>query len=249
MGWLADRRRTKLLSQPVPSGWDDILDTNVAAYTLMSEPDRAKLRDLTRVFVAESTWEGCGDLEMTDEIKVTVAASASVMALRKGIDLFGRLGSIYVYPSAVISKRADVAIYTSPTPVEDGFAIDGQAHQKGPVVLAWDAVLDGAAVPYDGRNVVVHELAHKLDFRDGAANGTPLLPNKRARTAWRAAFEPAFRQHRARASWGVASLLRDYATLDPAEYFAVASEMYFERPDLLAAELPDVTAQLANYYG
>jgi hypothetical protein len=116
-------------------------------------------------------------------------------------------------------------------------------------VLAWDAVLHGAADPYDGRNVVVHELAHKLDFRDGAANGTPLLPNKRARAAWRAAFEPAFRAHQARASWGVPSLLRDYAALDPAEYFAVASEMYFERPDLLAAELPDVTAQLANYYG
>jgi len=248
MGWLADRRRNKLLQTPFPADWRDILDTNVAIYGLLPAQHQARLRELTQIFVAESHWEGCGGLVVDDEIKVTIAASAAQMALGKGPDLFADVGSIFVYPSAVVTKRADVAVYTSPTPVADGFAIDGQAHPKGPVVLAWDAALDGALDPSDGRNVVVHEIAHKIDFLDGLANGTPVLPNKRARQAWRAAFEPAFAAHRERAAWGLPSLIRDYATIDPAEYFACACETFFEQPDQMRAELPEVHAQLAAFF-
>ena len=111
-----------------------------------------------------------------------------------------------------------------------------------------DAALDGALDPGDGRNVVVHEIAHKIDFLDGAANGTPPLPSRRTRRAWQEAFGPAFVAHRQRAAWGVPSLIRDYATLDPAEYFACACEVFFEQPDLMREQLPAVYAQLSAFF-
>jgi Mlc titration factor MtfA (ptsG expression regulator) len=248
MGWLAERRRERIRKAPFPPAWRRILEANVAAYNLMSEAEQQRARELVAVFVAEKQFEGCGGLAMTDEVCVTIAGSAAQMALGRGDDLFDNIASIVVYPSAVVSRRPDVVVYTSPTPVVDGFAIDGEAHPHGPVVLAWDAVLDGALDPNDGRNVVVHELAHKIDFLDGAANGTPVLPDRRARKAWRDAFEPAYEAHRLRAAVGVASLIRDYATINPAEYFACACEVYFEQPAAMRAELPAVYEALAAFF-
>jgi Mlc titration factor MtfA (ptsG expression regulator) len=248
MGWLADRRRKRLRAAVFPNAWRDILDNNVAAYGLMSEAEQQRTRELVAVFLAEKQFEGCGGLHVTDEVRVTIAGSAAQMALGRGDDLFDNIASIVVYPSAVVVRRADVVVYTSPTPVTDGFAIDGEAHAHGPVILAWDAVLDGALDPSDGRNVVVHEMAHKIDFLDGAANGTPPLPNRTARNAWHDAFEPAFEMHRLRAEAGVASLIRDYATINPAEYFACACEVYFEQPAAMRAELPAVYAELAGFF-
>ena len=229
----------------MPSHWRDVLAGNVAAYALMPADLRARVDDVVKVFVAEKHFEGAGGLDVDDEVAVTVAGSAALLALGRGDAVFDDIASIVVYPSAVISRRPNLAVYTSPTPISDGMAIDGQAHVGGPMVLAWDAVLDGAADPYDGRNVVVHEVAHKIDFLDGLANGTPQLPDRRARAAWRAAFEPAFRAQQT----GAPALLRDYAAVNPAEFFAVACEMYVERPDLTAAFLPAVHAQLAAYFG
>jgi Mlc titration factor MtfA (ptsG expression regulator) len=248
MGWLAERRRKRLRAAAFPDHWHDILDRNVAAYRLQSAAERQRSRELVSVFLAEKQLEGCGGLDMTDEIRVTIAGSAAQLALVRGDALFDNVASIVVYPSAVVSRRPDVAVYTSPTPIAEGIAIDGEAHPHGAVVLAWDAVLAGALDPGDGRNVVIHEFAHKIDFLDGAANGTPPLPDRRARAAWRDAFQPAYEAHRWRAAAGIPSLIRDYATTNPAEYFACACEVFFEQPEALRAELPAVYAQLAAFF-
>jgi Mlc titration factor MtfA (ptsG expression regulator) len=248
MGWLSERRRRRLRAAAFPRHWRDVLNNNVAAYALMTEAAQQRAREVVSVFLAEKQFEGCGGLRMTDEVRVTIAGSAAQMALARGDELFDNVASIVVYPSAVVTRRAAVAVYTSPTPVADGLAIDGEAHPHGPVVLAWDAVLDGALDPSDGRNVVIHEMAHKIDFLDGAANGTPPLPDKSARKAWRDAFEPAYATHRRRTEVGIASLIRDYATINPAEYFACACEVYFEQPAAMRSELPAVYAQLATFF-
>jgi Mlc titration factor MtfA (ptsG expression regulator) len=116
------------------------------------------------------------------------------------------------------------------------------------LVLAWDSALHGARDPKDGRNVVIHELAHKIDFLDGAADGTPPLARGSARRAWADAFAPAYLAHKDRAERGERSFLDDYAVTNEAEYFAVATEAFFEKPQALARELPAVYAALRQYY-
>ena len=124
----------------------------------------------------------------------------------------------------------------------------GLAVKGGAVVLAWDSALRGARDPKDGHNVVIHELAHKIDFLDGEADGTPPLPSAEARRAWVAAFAPAYLAHRDRMDRNKRSFLDDYAATNEAEYFAVATEAFFEKPKPLARQLPDVYEQLRAFY-
>jgi Mlc titration factor MtfA (ptsG expression regulator) len=246
--WLTERRRAHLLAQPFSEAWRRTLETNVGAYGLLDAAERARLCELVQVFVAEKHWEGCGGLELNDEIRVTIAGCACLMILWREHELFARVDSIFVYPSTMIARRPQLQTYTSLTPVRDHHALLGSAMYGGPVVLAWDDALKGARDPHDGRNLVFHELAHKIDELSGAVDGTPPLPDAAHRRAWARAFEPAFLAQRARRDLGEPSFLRDYAVTNEAEYFAVATESFFEQPAELARELPDVYAQLREFY-
>jgi hypothetical protein len=246
--WLTERRRQHLLEQPFPDAWRAYLEVNVPAYGHLDAAHQQRLRDLVAVFVAEKHWEGAGDFEMTDEVRVTIAGSACLMILGRDHDLFADVSSIVVYPDAVIAKRPQWATYSSTRPVADNLPVYGLALPGGAVVLTWDAIAKGARDPHDGRNLVIHELAHKIDFLDGSADGTPPL-DRAGRRAWAAAFTPAFNAHVARAERGEKSLIRDYATTNEAEYFACATEVFFEKPKQLREELPDVYAQLAAFFG
>jgi MtfA peptidase len=247
--WLTDRRRHHLLETPFPESWSVILERNVASYRLLDAGERQRLRELVQVFVAEKHWEAAGGLELDDEIRVTIAGAGCQLLLHRDHDLFGDVGSIVVYPSTVvIPPRARSIWDPGLTPVQGETPILGEAWRGGAMVLAWDAALRGARDPNDGENVVIHELAHKIDFLDGSVDGTPPLADRTARRAWASAFEPAFLAQRARAARGEPSLLRDYAVTNEAEYFAVATEMFFQRPRALAAELPDVYSQLREFF-
>jgi Mlc titration factor MtfA (ptsG expression regulator) len=248
-GWLTERRRKRLLEQPFPAEWTAILEDNVAAYKLLDEGEQQHLRDLVQVFIAEKHWEGAGGLELTDEIRVTIAGTGCQLLLGRSHDLFSEVVSIVVYPSAVIVPEQERSIFDSGArPSEGDTPVLGVAHRGGALVLAWDSALRGARDPKDGHNVVIHELAHKIDFLDGTADGTPPLPDGSARRAWIEAFAPAFLAHRERAERGQRSFLDDYAITNEAEYFAVATEAFFEKPRALARELPDVYAALRQFY-
>jgi Mlc titration factor MtfA (ptsG expression regulator) len=247
--WLTQRRRERLLERSFPDAWTQILERNVAAYKLLDDDERKRLRDLVQVFIAEKHWEGAGGLELDDEIKVTIAGTGCQLLLGRDHDLFAEVESIVVYPSAVVVPEQARSIFDpglSPTG-SDTPAL-GVAHRGGALVLAWDSALRGSRDPKDGRNVVIHELAHKIDFLDGSADGTPPLTSGSARRAWAAAFAPAYVAHKERADRGQRSFLDDYAVTNEAEYFAVATEAFFERPKALARELPDVYAALRQYY-
>lgn len=246
--WLTERRRAHLLETPFPDAWREYLDANVAASGRLPPEQQQRLRDLTQVFVAEKHWEGAGGLAVTDEMRVTIAGTACLMILARDHDLFADVESIVIYPHAVVARQPQWMTYTSLVPRSDEQPVLGLAQRGGAVVLAWDDVARGARHPRDGRNLVIHELAHKIDFLDGAADGTPPLAAARRR-AWAAAFEPAFQQHVARAAKGERSFLRDYAVTNEAEYFACATEVFFEQPAQLRADLPDVYAQLAAFFG
>jgi Mlc titration factor MtfA (ptsG expression regulator) len=239
--WLTERRRRHLLETPFPDAWRDILDRNVGAYRRLDDAQRRRLHELVQVFVAEKH-------DLTDEVRVTIAGCACLMLLARDHDLFAEVQSILVYPTAVVGPtRLDLG-WLARTPVPQRNVVSGESHHHGPVILAWDAVVSGAADADDGRNVVIHELAHKIDDLDGATDGTPPLP-RAARRAWVQACATAFLAHRERMARGEPSFLRDYAAASEAEFFAVASEAYFERPARFAAELPEVYAVLRDFYG
>jgi len=248
--WLTERRRRHILEHPFPAAWQAILERNVAAYQRLDDDERRRLRELAQVFVAEKHWEGCGGLELTDEIRVTIAGQACLLILGRDHSLFAEVESILVYPSTVVTPEDKVGVFGLVTgPVDTGTPILGQAFQRGPVILTWDAVLHGGRDPRDGRNVVLHEMAHKIDMLDGRADGTPPLEGKARRRAWAEVCTRVFEAMQRAADHGRKSFLRDYAATNEAEFFAVATETFFERPRAMARELPDLYALLAEFYG
>ncbi|MCE9572112.1 MAG: zinc-dependent peptidase [Deltaproteobacteria bacterium] len=246
--WLTERRRRRILEHPFPLRWEAYLQANLAAYHLLDDDERQRLRELTQVFIAEKHWEGCGGLALTDEIKVTIAGQACLLILGRSHDLFRGVASILVYPSAVVMPPARPLhnqIVTAP--IGDQVVI-GAAHRGGPIVLAWDAVQAGGLDAHDGRNVVLHELAHAIDMLDHRADGTPLLDGAAQRAAWAEVCSQAYLALRARVDHDEPSLLRAYGATSEAEFFAVATEVFFEQPHELAREEPALYALLAGFY-
>ena len=174
--WLTDHRRKKLTEAPFPATWEEIVRRNVAHYCMLDTAEHVHLHALIQVFIAEKTWEGCGGLELTDEIRVTITAQACLLLLGLPHDYYRNVLSIIVYPSTVVPPQRTIGHFEIPlAPIEMAHPIIGQAFQQGPLILIWDAVLHGSRHPEQGHNVVYHEFAHKLDMLDGAADGTPPL--------------------------------------------------------------------------
>ena len=243
--WLTERRRARLLEEPFPEAWEEILQRNVKAYAGLDDAQRKHLRDLVQVFIAEKHWEGCGGLELDDTIRVTVAGQACLMILGREHDLLREVESILIYPSGVMLPDRPPSFFDPGGRVVDApTAVLGVAHGAGPVVLAWDSVLQGARNAKDGHNLVIHEIAHKIDFLDGAGDGTPPLDSTEERRRWARACSEAFEAHKS----GEKHVLDDYATTNEAEFFAVASEVFFEKPKAMAKQLPALYAVLRDFY-
>lgn len=243
--WLTERRRARLLETPFPDAWREILARNVKAYRLLDEPEQEVLRELVQVFIAEKRWEGCGGLELDDEMRVTIAGSACLLILGRDHDLMRDVESILVYPSTVVLPDAQAGTFDGrPRIVGEGREALGVAHIGGPVILAWDSVLQGARNAADGHNVVIHEMAHKIDFLDGDADGTPPLETSAERREWARICAEEFTAMQT----GGGHFLRAYAATNEAEFFAVASEVFFEKPKQLRRELPELYGLLRGFY-
>ena len=248
--WLTERRRRHILEAPWPAAWDAIIQANVAAFAMLDDAERTRLRQLAQVFIAEKNWEGCGGLELTDEIRVTIAAQGCLLILGRDHDLFARLVSILVYPTTVVTPEQRVPFFGfTHQPIVPGTPISGLAHRGDTVILVWDEVLRGTRDPHDGRNVVLHELAHAIDFLDGAADGTPPLSSRAEYRTWADVCNAAYKalgdavEHH-----HPTGVLRAYGATNEAEFFAVATEAFFERAHQLAADLPALYAVLARFY-
>ena len=248
-GWLTERRRRQLLAEPFPPAWDAILADNVAIAGRLDRAMGKRLRDLVQVFVAEKRWEGLGGLAITDEVRVTIAAQACVLLLGRDHALYEDVESLLVYPTTVVAPPRQRGFFESnPGPVDEaGSALLGQAFLRGPVILAWDQVVTGGRERGRG-NVVFHELAHKIDMLDGEIDGTPPLDGTAARRAWAAVCEKEFLELRARVEAGKPSFLDDYGATNEAEFFAVVTEAYFTRPDLLRRHEPALHALFRDFY-
>lgn len=246
--WLTERRRARILAEPFPAAWQAIIERNVAHWRGLDEGERTRLRELVQVFVAEKHWEGCGGLEMTDEVRVTVAAEACLLLLGRDHDLYDDVESILVYPSTVVAAERVAGVFErGGAVVEESEAILGQAHAGGPVILVWDAVKRGARDPDDGRNVVFHEFAHKIDMLGGDVDGTPPLESRAQRRSWAEVCSEVFLALKDRDP-EVRRVLDPYGAKNEAEFFAVATESFFERPGPLKRALPELYALLAEFY-
>jgi Mlc titration factor MtfA (ptsG expression regulator) len=245
-GLSKSERWARIREQPFPPAWSAILEANLPFYQRLSELDRAELRGLIQVFLAEKVFEGCAGLEITDEIRVTIAAQACRLLLHRVTDVYGRLMTILVYPTAYVATGVH---HLGNGLVEEGpQGRLGEAWTTGVVILSWDDVLRGAADPRDAHNVVYHEFAHQLDTEDGAADGTPVLPGRGLHAAWARILGQEFKELREAAEHGKKSVLDQYGATNPAEFFAVATECFFEKPGRLKKKHPELYEELKLYY-
>lgn len=247
--WLRNHRRAAARKRPFPSGWEACVRTNVAHYDVLDTAERAELHATIQVFLEEKDWEGCGGLDLTDEIRVTIAAEACLLLLGLPHDYYRNVESILIYPSTVVLPEHQPGVFERVNaPVETAAPILGQAIAQGPVILVWDAVLHGARHPEQGHNVVFHEFAHKLDMLDGTADGTPPLVSHDQLSDWVEVCSREFLRLRDLAGQGHKTFLDAYGTKNEAEFFAVATEEFFDRPLALLKHSPDLYHVLGTYY-
>jgi Mlc titration factor MtfA (ptsG expression regulator) len=208
-----------------------------------------QLKKHMQVFVAEKSFLGCGGLQITEEMRVVIAAQACLLLLNRATDYFANVRQVLVYPGAFVVNRTTVD--GAGVQQENRQALSGESWSQGQVILSWQDTLEGAAIADDGRNVVIHEFAHQLDQENGAARGAPpptLGDARHDAKRWSQVFHAAYAQLQSEARHGVDGLLDHYGAQDPAEFFAVVSEVFFEQPQALAAEYPSLYHELSGYY-
>jgi Mlc titration factor MtfA (ptsG expression regulator) len=241
------RRRARLRAEPAPPGWRDILERNLSVFGRLSSDDQTELLEHTQVFLAEKHLEGAGGLELTDEIRVTIAAQACLLLLHRETDYYPELVSIIVYPSGYTAeeeRHIGGGIWSDAA--EDRLGHTGQRLRA--LVLAWDAARHGASSPTDGENLVLHEFAHQLDFENQRSDGTPALDTRGDYLAWARVMSAEFEALRDATDSGIPTLLDSYGATDPAEFFAVITEAFFERPRALRKLHPALFDQLQRFY-
>ena len=247
--WFINRRRKKLTQVPFPPAWEDIVRRNVAHYCMLEDHERAHLRSLIQVFAAEKHWEGAGGLELTDEIRITISAQACLLLLGLPHNYYRNVKSIIVYPSTVVTPQHKPGFFEhSAGPVALKQPIIGQAFQRGPVILCWDAGLRGGRHPEDGHNVIYHEFAHKLDMLDGTADGTPPLRDRTEYRDWVRICSDEYLRLKQNTQKGKKSFLNAYGATNEAEFFAVATEQFFDQPRLMVKHAPSLYRVLQEYY-
>ena len=244
--WLKRRRRDAIRRRPFPAEWRALIEKNVPYVARLPPEDREELVGHVQVFLAEKHFEGCGGLEITDAVRVTIATQACVLLLHRQTDYYPNLVSILVYPTSYLvpggGRTADGLIADGPQ------ARLGESWARDVVVLAWDSVLSGAADIHDGHNVVLHEFAHQLDQESSVGDGAPVLPRRSMYVAWARVLGHDFDRLVRDTAHHHRTLIDRYGATNPAEFFAVATETFFEKPRALQSKHPELYSQLQQFY-
>jgi hypothetical protein len=243
--WPAIRRR-RILDREFPESWLRILQRRLPFFASLSAQEQQRLLELIRLFLADKQFIGCAGQEIDDDIRITIAAQACLLVLNRPESHYQNLRSILVYPSTFVARR-EVRdelglVSTSHT------AMLGESWSQGKVVLAWDNVEHGVRDLHDGQNVVLHEFAHQLDSESGATNGAPLLLTRGGYKSWATVFQMEFEQLQQSVLLHQPSLIDEYGATNPAEFFAVATETFFERPREMAAHHSELYRELSGFF-
>jgi Mlc titration factor MtfA (ptsG expression regulator) len=234
---------------------DPLWEGTLAAYPFLDErpaAERAKLRALAGEFLADKEFQGAGGLVITDAIAVAIAAQAVLPVLHLGLGWYDDFVGIVVHPAEVVARRTDTDEIGVVHDWEEVLA--GEAMHQGPVTLSWQDVARAGTSAADGYNVVIHEFAHKIDLRDGAADGCPPLPSRAARQDWLATMEAQYAAFReqvviAERFSGPRPWLDDYGATAIDEFFAVACEAYFVNRPRFGREFPALLTLFDGFFG
>lgn len=231
----------------MPSSWLEILAANFAPFAEMPDDKKSRLTADIRIFIAEKEWEGCGGLELTDEMRVTIAAHACRLVLGLDIDYYRQVLTILVYPTG----------FETPTtvPILPGLALEGgkndtlgQTMHRGPVLLSWKEFYDDFNNPGRGKNLVYHEFAHKIDMLNGAADGVPPIDDVNLVNRWLHVLPAELNRLRRDSETGRPTLLDPYGATNEAEFFAVASECFFDLPHEMKNQHPRLYDLWREFY-
>ncbi|MDD4871860.1 MAG: zinc-dependent peptidase [Kiritimatiellae bacterium] len=239
-------RRKQLFGMSFPDSWKNILVSNVPLYRYLPEELKEQLHGYINIFLSEKRFEGCGGIEITDQIRVTIAALACVLLLNRKTDYYPRLKSILVYPHPYVVEHWGSI---GSTRVHGWSFRVGESWSTGAVVIAWDEVNRQVRDVDDGHNVVLHEFAHQLDEEDGTgARGTPILGQKSSYVTWARILGREYRNLQEKVSRNEQDIMDEYGATNEAEFFAVATETFFEKPLQFRKIHPALYSQLKDYY-
>ncbi len=246
MGWFKNRRRRRIGGGRFPAQWLGIIERNVPYYGRLTEGDKRELQRHILIFLSEKRFVGCRGLEVMDEIRVTIAAQACILLLHRRTDYYPGMKTILVYPEAYVAKAK--------RRIEGGLIAEGaevrlgESWRRGSVVLSWDDVCRGAADIHDGENVVFHEFAHQLDSSRGRGDSSEVLRRRSSFIAWARVLGANYEQLRRDVDAHSPTVLRAYGAVSPAEFFAVATEVFFEKPRELSERHPELYRELQQFY-
>ena len=235
-------RRHRASRLEIPDGLWHHVEAGLPFLGHLNPDERERLRELARQFIAEKQWSGARGLRLTPRIQLAIALQACLPILKLGLDWYAGWVGIVVYPGDFVIPRRMID--------EDGVVheyddeVMGEAWYGGPVLISWYEHPEDA----DGINVVIHEFAHKLDMKSGDADGVPPMHSDMSRQAWIEVMSRSFDDFQRRVDAGEDTLLDPYGAEWPSEFFAVSSEAFFENPDLLKSEYPEVYAQFRLFY-
>jgi MtfA peptidase len=242
------KHRREVMSNPFPELWEKILLENIPIYKHFPDKLKSELKSLTLLFLDDKDFEGCGGLEITDKIRVTIAGEACMLLLKRNInECFPTLNTILVYPHAYVAGGKDVIGGRHVIEEVESVRL-GESWQNGEVVLAWDHVKNGALNFDDGHNVVLHEFGHQLDQESGSANGAPVLQNRSSYKTWGKVLSHDYVELVEKTEHHKRDVIDSYGATNPAEFFAVATETFFEKPEQLYKKHLDLFEELKKYY-
>lgn len=250
--WLINRSsrqnkilRDKIFNSTFPDEWETILERNFKLYKRLPDDVRTRLNSYVNVFMNEKSFEACGGLEeLTEEMCVTIAGQACLLLLNGRCGCYDALSTVLIYPDMY---SAESSANKDGTVGEGGNRL-GESWGSGTVILSWVHTLRGPAIANDGKNVVIHEFAHQLDQKDGSADGAPLLGFTEENRDWAKSFGSAYERHGKRHRRGKKLVIDAYGATNPAEFFAVATETFFEKPKKLQQRYPRIYDHLKSFY-
>ncbi|WP_372972869.1 zinc-dependent peptidase [Marinobacter sp.] len=237
-------RRQRELKRPFPRAWRKLLKSQVPLYRRLPAPLKRELEQRVQLFLSEKNFYGCDGFEVDDRVRLTIAGHACLLVLARSYSDYDEVRSILVYPGA----------YYVSEPRQNGMVVDmeqqvraGEASSFGQVVLSWDDCEHAVRAPNSDHNVILHEFAHQLDYLDGSADGAPPLSGEQARR-WQKTMSEAYGQLQQSIEQHQESWLDPYGATEPAEFFAVLTETFYQQPGYLKEQQPGVYRALCDFY-
>lgn len=248
--WLRKRqqqaRREQLYSMPLKKEWANLLRKYVPLASKVPEHLQPIYHGHINYFLASKTFVGRGGFVVDDRTRITIAGNACLLVLTRSSAIFPGFETIIVYPETYQAPGVQQSDGLAGQSVEHRA---GESWYRGPIVLAWSNVETGSIISNDGHNVVIHEFAHKLDEENQLMNGLPILKDRSHYSDWAEVLGEEYQSFLKRVDSGSNKVIDSYGAVSPVEFFAVITESFFEKPQLMKMRLPELYEQLLQYYG